>query len=281
MAEEQQVAEAPAETTAGQAPSGDWKANLPEEIKNNQLIHNMDSVEGLARSAIHAQSMVGAEKIAVPGKWATDADWAQAYDKLGRPENAEGYTLTAPEGATVDKDLEGWFKNVSYDAGLNAKQAEKIYTENLNKTAEMSSEQAGPSLEVQQAEAELALKKEYGKAYDAKIKAAKGVLNEFAPEGFDQLLSKDGIPLGNHPDFVRIMAKIGSHINKITGEDKIVGPKDTLALTPADADKEISLLRGDPRDKGPYWDKRHPDHERTVAEVQRLMEYVHPQEDSA
>ena len=35
MAEEQQVAEAPVET--GQAPSEDWKASLPEDIRDNQV----------------------------------------------------------------------------------------------------------------------------------------------------------------------------------------------------------------------------------------------------
>ena len=40
MAEEQQVAEAPVET--GQATSGDWKASLPQDIQDHQLISNID-----------------------------------------------------------------------------------------------------------------------------------------------------------------------------------------------------------------------------------------------
>ena len=99
MAEEQQVAEAPVET--GQAPSEDWKASLPDDIKGNQLIHNLESVEALAKTAIHAQSMVGADKVPVPGKWANDDDWNSVYTKLGKPENAEGYKLEVKEGTKV------------------------------------------------------------------------------------------------------------------------------------------------------------------------------------
>jgi len=100
MAEEQ-VADAPVVET-GEAPS-DWKASLPDDIKNNSLIHNMDDVETLAKTAIHAQSMVGAEKIAIPGNWANDDDWNGVYTKLGRPEAAEGYDLK--KGGSIKKKM--------------------------------------------------------------------------------------------------------------------------------------------------------------------------------
>jgi hypothetical protein len=59
----------------------------------------------------------------------------------------------------------------------------------------------------------------------------------------------------------------------------MVGSKQQPQYTPADAEKEIAALRGDPRDGGPYWDKKHPDHMRTVQQVQELMEYMHPEEE--
>ena len=54
------------------------------------------------------------------------------------------------------------------------------------------------------------------------------------------------MPLGNSPEFIKTMADIGSFINSKVGEDKIVGDKQTPALTPQDAQKEIAILRGDP-----------------------------------
>tara|TARA_R100000353_G_scaffold4180_1_gene6243 strand:- start:2126 stop:2968 length:843 start_codon:yes stop_codon:yes gene_type:complete len=280
MAEEQQVAEAPVET--GQAPSEDWKASLPEDIRDNQLIHNANSIESLAKTAIHAQSMIGADKIAVPGRWANDDDWNNVYTKLGKPEDAQGYKLELKEGTQVDKDMESWYRGLAHKAGLNDRQANTIFQEYMAKEAELKAANAPPSpedVEIIKGEAEIALKKEWGKAFDTKMNEAKGVLTEFAPKDFDQLLTKDGVPLGNDPVFIKTLANIGNYINSKLGEDKMVGNKQQPQYTPADAEKEIAALRGDPRDGGPYWDKKHPDHMRTVQQVQELMEYMHPEEE--
>ena len=280
MAEEQQVAEAPVET--GQAPSEDWKASLPEDIRDNQLIHNANSIESLAKTAIHAQSMIGADKLAIPGKWANDDDWNNVYTKLGKPEDAQGYKLEVKEGTQVDKDMESWYRGLAHKAGLNDRQANTIFQEYMAKEAELKAANAPPSpedVEIIKGEAEIALKKEWGKAFDTRMNEAKGVLSEFAPKDFDQLLTKDGVPLGNDPVFIKTLANIGNYINSKLGEDKMVGNKQQPQYTPADAEKEIAALRGDPRDGGPYWDKKHPDHIRTVQQVQELMEYMHPEEE--
>tara|TARA_B100000519_G_C14205612_1_gene420164 strand:+ start:180 stop:1022 length:843 start_codon:yes stop_codon:yes gene_type:complete len=280
MAEEQQVAEAPVET--GQAPSEDWKASLPEDIRDNQLIHNANSIESLAKTAIHAQSMIGADKLAIPGKWANDDDWNNVYTKLGKPEDAQGYKLELKEGTQVDKDMESWYRGLAHKAGLNDRQANTIFQEYMAKEAELKAANAPPSpedVEIIKGEAEIALKKEWGKAFDTRMNEAKGVLSEFAPKDFDQLLTKDGVPLGNDPVFIKTLANIGNYINSKLGEDKMVGSKQQPQYTPADAEKEIAALRGDPRDGGPYWDKKHPDHMRTVQQVQELMEYMHPEEE--
>jgi len=280
MAEEQQVAEAPVET--GQAPSEDWKASLPEDIRDNQLIHNANSIESLAKTAIHAQSMIGADKLAIPGKWANDDDWNNVYTKLGKPEDAQGYKLEVKEGTQVDKDMESWYRGLAHKAGLNDRQANTIFQEYMAKEAELKAANAPPSpedVEIIKGEAEIALKKEWGKAFDTKMNEAKGVLSEFAPKDFDQLLTKDGVPLGNDPVFIKTLANIGNYINSKLGEDKMVGNKQQPQYTPADAEKEIAALRGDPRDGGPYWDKKHPDHMRTVQQVTELMEYMHPEEE--
>ena len=80
MAEEQ-VAEAPAEV--GQAPSEttavqetSWKDSLPEEIRGHKSLETIKDVGSLAKGFVHAESMIGSDKIAVPGKWATDDDWS-------------------------------------------------------------------------------------------------------------------------------------------------------------------------------------------------------------
>ena len=226
--------------------------------------------------------MIGADKLAIPGKWANDDDWSNVYSKLGRPENADGYKLELKEGAKVDKDIDAWYRGLAHKAGLNDRQANTIFQEYMSKEAELKAANAPPSpedVEIIKGEAELALKKEWGKAYDNKMKEARNVLAEFAPKDFDQLVTQEGLPLGNDPVFIKTLANIGSYITGKLGEDKMIGGKEAQQYTPADAEKEIAALRGDPRDGGPYWDKKHPDHMRTVQQVQELMEYMHPEEE--
>ena len=152
----------------------------------------------------------------------------------------------------------------------------------MAKEAELQAANAPPSeeqLEIKRGEAELTLKKEWGKAYDNKMKEARNVLEEFAPKDFGQLTTQEGLPLGNDPVFIKTLANIGNYINSKLGEDKMIGGKEAQQYTPSDAEKEIAALRGDPRDGGPYWDKKHPDHYTTVQQVQELIEYMDPEEE--
>ena len=100
------------------SPATDWKDQLPDDLKGHQALENISDVGVLAKTMIHAQSMVGAEKIAVPGKWATDDDWDQVWNKLGRPEDATGYELDLGEGAEPDAEFIDSFRQAAHGAGL-------------------------------------------------------------------------------------------------------------------------------------------------------------------
>ena len=67
----------------------DWKASLSDEIRNEKSLENISDIESLAKSFVHAQKLVGADKIPVPNKFATEDDWNKVYEKLGRPKSAD------------------------------------------------------------------------------------------------------------------------------------------------------------------------------------------------
>ena len=130
MSEEAQVAEAPAVEDAGQAPSAqpaafDWRSEIPEEIKGHKSLETIQDVPGLIKGFVHAQSMIGADKLAIPGKHATDDDWNVVYGKLGRPNEAKDYNLasTIPEGQVQNEEMLNWFQNTAHEAGLSQRQA--------------------------------------------------------------------------------------------------------------------------------------------------------------
>ena len=83
MADEQ-VADAPVD--AGEATSGNevaWHDSLPEDVRDHPSLSTFTDTGALAKSYVHAQSMIGADKVAIPGKWADENDWNAGYDTLG------------------------------------------------------------------------------------------------------------------------------------------------------------------------------------------------------
>ena len=279
MAEEQ-VADAPVET--GQATSvetddtGNWRASLPEDIREHESLATINDVNGLAKSYVHAQSMIGADKIPIPGKWADDEDWSEVYSRLGRPSDSGGYEIEAGE-TEVDEDFMGWFKSTAHDAGLNNRQAQMIAQAYI----EMSGDTANAeTLDVDQArvQVEADLRKEYGNAYDDRIERGNGFIDEFAETGLTELVLADGTPLRNHPAFVKTLINAASYIHDNISEDAVVGNKDTISMTPSEAQSQVNEMM---RPDSPYWDRRHPMHDQMVQQVQELMRDIHPEDDVA
>ena len=66
---------------------------------------------------------------------------------------------------------------------------------------------------------------------------------------------------------IRAFIKIGEAIS----EDKLNGAPQEMVMTPDEAQKEIGKLM---EENSPYWQKNHPNHQRAVDEVARLMEFT-------
>ena len=81
VAEEQQTPTQSATTTETPARFID---GLAEDIRNEPSLQNIQDVDQLAKGYVHEQRMVGADKIPLPNKHATDEDWNQFYSRLGR-----------------------------------------------------------------------------------------------------------------------------------------------------------------------------------------------------
>jgi hypothetical protein len=107
MSSEIQATQTEQQTTASEVPttnaatstptSVDWRTSLPEELKSEKSLSSITDIAGLAKSYVHAQKLIGADKIPVPNKHATEDDWNAVYEKLGRPKSAEDYKLNVPD----------------------------------------------------------------------------------------------------------------------------------------------------------------------------------------
>ena len=71
---EEQVAEV-SETPEVTQSVADWRDSIPEEIRGHSSLEHINDIGALAKSYVHAQQMVGADKVALPGKSATADEW--------------------------------------------------------------------------------------------------------------------------------------------------------------------------------------------------------------
>ena len=250
----------PTETT-------DWKASLSDELRADKSLENIKDIPSLAKSYIHAQKLVGADKIPVPNKHATEDDWNAVYSRLGRPETPDGYKFNLPEDQKVDEDGLKVFADHAHKLGLLPNQAEgmvKFYNE--LRANELSSADNTAIAARQKATDELTA--EWGQAYKQKLTAANNVVSEVFPKGFMSMNLEDGTKIGDHPAVIKAFAALADKM----GEDKIVQADGPAYLTPKQIDKEIATLQAP---GSAYWDKNHPNHKYAVEEVQALFEQKH------
>jgi hypothetical protein len=251
------------------APSDDWKSGLPIEMQSDPSLQHIGSVEGMAKSFINAQKMVGAEKLAVPGNWATDEDWDLVYNKLGRPAESSEYEFELGEDA--NEEFTDWFRDAAHKSGLSNRQAAQL-AEAYSEFSGNALQQSETQLEQHREAVETELRQEYGGQFQEKMDAANEMLKEFDAPDLTDMRMADGTLLGDNPEMVRLMVKLSDYIAKEISEDGLAGRNSRPSLSDSDLQARISTLTAK---NTPYWEKMHPDHDRVVSEVLRLREQLH------
>lgn len=248
-----------------------WKDAIPEEFRKDPSMDVIKTVEDLSKSYIHAQKMIGKDKVIVPdAKFATDKDWSEFYRKVGLPSELKDYKVTPPKDAQID---DGYFKEFveqAHKSNIMPAQAQKMLEWHLAKEQQMMAEGTQKALGeiTQQLEG---YKKQVGAAYDKKVMFANKTLESFGgPEMMKMFASNPSI--GNNPLFIETLSKIGE---KLFGEDTFDGDSRVKgAMTPEEARSKRNEVMGNPQH--PYWMKDHPKHQESVDFVNKLFEYENP-----
>lgn len=258
----------PASNTQGYA-AGDWRLGLGDELRNEAAFKSINDISTLAKSYLHAQKLVGADKIPVPSKHATKDDWKAVYQKLGLPVDLKDYTVKEPEaikGEFVDQ-----FKETAHKAGILPQQAQEVldWFASANAAAVQKNEEAHQATQAEQVKG---LKEEWGMAFDLKIAQARQVIHKFGDPDLVKHLDESG--LGNDVKLIKFMSKIGEQL-KESGIAGIGAPATGGAKAPAEALKEIRSIQANP--EHPYNNKSHPNHNAAVKEVQQLFGMAYPE----
>ena len=242
----------------------DWKESLSDELRADKSLENIKDIEGLAKSYVHAQKLVGADKIPVPNKFATEKDWDAVYQKLGRPDDPSGYKYDLPEDQNLDSEALKSFSDQAHKLGLLPGQANGVvnfYNEAMSKIQQEQETTAVAARENSSKE----LKQEWGQAYNQKISQASNLAKSVGADKLFNANLADGTKLGDHPVMIKAFAELASKM----GEDNITQSSGPIYQTPAQIEKEIGQLT---QVGSAYWDKHHPNHRAAVEEVLALRE---------
>jgi hypothetical protein len=108
-----------------------FKDLIPENFREEKSLDNFNNMEDFVKSYLHAQKLVGADKIPVPNKHATDEDWNEVFKRLGAPDTPDGYKYNFKD-QELDQTQVKAFNESCTQLGLLPKQAEgliKFYNE--------------------------------------------------------------------------------------------------------------------------------------------------------
>jgi len=255
------VAEQPQENTV------DFKSLIPESFKEEKSLENFDNMEDLLKSYLHAQKMVGADKIPVPNKYATDEDWKEVFTRLGAPKTPEDYKYSFKDDEVDPNQLKS-FNETAHRLGLLPKQAEALvkYYNDLNKG---QSEQLEAQAIVAQEKTEADLKKEFGPQFNKRLDQAKRLaVNTLGEDFLNKTVLKDGSRLGDNLEVIKAFSNLADKLS----EDEVVKGEGSEYQTAKDIEKQIDELT---QQGSAYWQNQHPNHKKAVDEVLKLREMLH------
>lgn len=259
-------------------PGASWRDTLPEPMRAHAGLAKFKDVSALAEGYVNAEKMIGADKIVLPGKDAKPEEWDGVYNKLGRPEKADGYTFPEVKDRPYtdkDKQLQATFAPVAHKLGLSQAQlAGLVEWQNGLVTAGIEAAATG------RANAEAELRKEKGDGYEAFIANGQAGLKAMLSaagekfERFSQIQLSDGTYAFDNPVFAKLFATFGEAISE-SGFQGGGGGKNTGAFSsPKAAKAELdNLFAKDFKDpQHPYNNKRDPQHKAWSDRVMRLNE---------
>ena len=243
-----------------------FKDLIPESFKEEKSLDNFNNMEDFVKSYLHAQKLVGADKIPVPNKHATDEDWNEVFKRLGAPETPEDYKYNLKD-VELDQNQVSEFNKEAHKLGLLPKQAEgliKFYNEMNGNIAASQEDQAAQA----QLNTETELKKEFGPQFSKRLDQAKKLaVGTLGQDFLENTYLKDGSRLGDNLNVIKAFSNLADKLS----EDEIIKGDGTSYMTAKDLEKEINELT---QEGSAYWSKTHPNHQKAVQEVLKLRELL-------
>jgi hypothetical protein len=251
---------------SGEQTQNNFQDLIPEEYRGEKSLSNFKDMNDFVKSYLSAQKIVGADKIPVPNKFATEDDWKAVFNKLGAPEKPEDYKYNFKEGE-VDQELLSTFNQQAHKLGLLPQQAESLikFYNDMNEGSSVQAEEKAAQTRIH---TENELKKEFGPQYVKRLDQAKRLASSTLGNDFlENTLLADGSRLGDNLNVVKAFSNLAEKLS----EDEVVKGDSSSYMTANEIEKEINSLT---EEGSPYWTKTHPNHQKAVQEVFKLRELL-------
>lgn len=233
------------------------KGSVGQEIAEASEAHKYKSVGELAKAYVHLNRAFSKKQpnidnmVELPQEGAEQEKIDAFYNKLGRPEKPEGYSVPKVEG--LSDELVGEFTKLAHGLGLTDKQFKSLVEFDI-KRAEQYNQASAQNNAVSVERARQTLRNMFGESYNYMLTAAKRVLKDFDVDNFSDVVNNDYRA-------VAMLANIGKQLYK---EDEIKG--EMKGVNKAEILSEIERIRsGDA-----YFNATHPDNKRLIRRVQEL-----------
>jgi hypothetical protein len=256
-----------AATATPAAATTSWKDSLPDDLKSNSTLDRFDTSEGIVRSYLNLEKLIGTEKVPVP-KEGDNEGWDRYYKASGRPEKPDEYGFAKPEqlpeGMEYSPDIDKAFATKAHELGLNKKQAAALREWQLGIMSEGHKQQSSQT-EIARSDGEAKLKSSWGRAYDQNLTIAKSELKKRATPEFVAYMETSG--LGNHPAMAEFLYNVAKETR---GEAELIGNGRQVEQTPLEIDAAISDHAK--LHQTALFDSSHPEHALRTRERTALFE---------
>jgi len=239
-----------------------WLQGVDEEFVNDPIMEHVKDVPTLVKSYVNAQRMVGKDKVVLPDQNASEEDWTALFTKLGRPEEA-AYEANHDN---IHEDFTKEFYAMAHKANMLPAQVKQVMDFYSGKVTEQD-QLIDTSSKAATEKAITGLQEEWGEGFEKNVHRAQAVIKQFNHDGFNEYLDESG--LGNDPQLIKFLAKIGESMKEDTFQKSVVTE---FGLTPDDAQRKINEVMGN--FDHPYHNADHANHQQSIEDMKKLFEAV-------
>jgi hypothetical protein len=257
---------------------------LPPDIAADASFKDIKDLAGLAKSYHGQVKLLGVPKDQLLRLPTDDKpeNWDPVYNRLGRPEKADGYKLTLPDGAKQNDAIAKPLFEAAHKLGVSQKQLDGLYTTMRTLGEQQLTAQQGQEVAAAK-QSEDALRTEWGAAADQKIRYSQNAMEIAAKEAgvpYEDLKAQlDKTGLGNNTALIKIFEKQAQKNQEDGIQGKATGA-DALS-SPMEAKQQINALMQDTNFKAAYLTRNHAGHKDAVAKMEALYKLANPEQSQA